>query len=203
MYLVFSIEKKAKKMQEDIAELVKEESRKKYKKVELPWFWEKHILIVVKITEKLLKYYPGADRKVCLISAYLHDIGRTSYRKEDHAISGKAIIQEILSKYNYPKDKTNKVLNACLSHSCNDLMPNTLEEKLIASADAISHLIGDFYFRLMIFWMKDKEFDEVFGKIKEKIKEKIDRDFNKKIFFPKGKEMVRKKYEAWVELLEN
>jgi len=185
-------------MSKDIIELIAKEVKKRVKVLEkeLPWFWEKHILVVVEMVEKLCEIIE-ADKEICLLSAYLHDIGRVVDMEDNHDVAGLPIIEEILSGYDYPRDKIEKVKSACRSHRCKDVMPKTIEAKVIASADAMSHLDNDFYFRLLELFFKKMSYDYSIAKLKEK----VERDFNDKIFFKKAKKMVKDKYEAWIKIL--
>lgn len=72
-----------------------------------------------------------------------------------------------------------------LTHSCNKDIPDTLEGKILASADAMSHYSSDFYLQIAVTGKRNlKDF-------KKWTLEKLDRDFNKKIFFDFAKDEVK------------
>jgi hypothetical protein len=74
------------------------------------------------------------------------------------------------------------------------LLPKTLEGKILASADAMSHYINDFY--LIISATGDRSLAE----FKKWALEKLDRDYNKKIFFPFAKKMIKKRHDTLKEI---
>ena len=73
-------------------------------------FWEEHIKYVYKEATKLAKDY-GADEEIVSLGALLHDIAlieRFGTRAEHH-INGANLAKDILTKFNYPEDKMNRV----------------------------------------------------------------------------------------------
>jgi len=100
-----------------------------------------HIESVAHHALDLAKHY-GADQEICLLGAWLHDVASITdydlYR--DHHIHGMAIAEDLLSKYDYPKDRLDRV-KACIYNHRGSVasQPMSLEEKCVADADAISH----------------------------------------------------------------
>ena len=80
-------------------------------------FWNEHIKYVVENAVKLAKEY-GADIEIVELGALLHDIAMPSeYGERDkHHIYGAKIAEELLTRFNYPKDKIEKVRNCVLNH---------------------------------------------------------------------------------------
>ena len=69
-------------------------------------FWNEHIKYVYIESQKLAEKY-GADIEIVKLGALLHDIAlicKVGERK-DHHINGKILAEEILKKYDYPKEK--------------------------------------------------------------------------------------------------
>lgn len=100
-----------------------------------------HIEAVANNAELLANKY-NADKEVCIIAAWLHDIASiTDYDLyKDHHIHGAKIADEILRKFKYEEDKIELVKNCILNHRGS--IENTRlskEEQIIADADAISH----------------------------------------------------------------
>ena len=130
-------------MREDIIEYLKKEVKKRVEneknKFGIGVFY--HIEAVVKNAEILADQYK-ADKEVCIIAAWLHDIASiTDYSLyEEHHIHGVKIADEILREFNYEEDKINLVKDCILNHRGSvDNKRLTIEEQIIGDADAISH----------------------------------------------------------------
>lgn len=100
-----------------------------------------HIQAVVKNAIFLAKFY-HADVEVVTIAAWLHDIASvTSYNLyEKHHIYGAEIAENILRDLGYEEKKIEHVKKCILNHRGSVLKKkDTVEEKCVADADAISH----------------------------------------------------------------
>ena len=76
-------------------------------------------------------------------------------------------------------------------HSCHDgRTPNSLEGKILATADSMAHLQSDFY--IFATWAMGKKKD--LPDVKRWVLKKLDRDFNNKILFDDIKDLCRKDY---------
>lgn len=104
-------------------------------------FWEEHIRYVVKNAVELAKEQ-GADREIVELGALLHDISMPSEygTREEHHIYGAKIAEELLTKFNYPKEKIEFVKKCVLNHRVStNSKRETIEEQCIADADAMAH----------------------------------------------------------------
>ena len=100
-----------------------------------------HIEAVVKNGELLAEKY-GADKEVVMIASWLHDIASvTDYSLyEMHHIHGAEMAEDILSKFEYDKEKISLVKACILNHRGSTFAEkNSIEELCVADADAISH----------------------------------------------------------------
>ena len=102
-------------------------------------FWNEHIKYVYIESIKLAKKY-NADIEIVSLAALLHDVAliKKVGTKKEHHINGKIIADEILTNYNYPKQKKEKVLNCIMNHRSSK-NATTKEELCIADADILSH----------------------------------------------------------------
>ena len=110
-------------------------------------FVELHVLLVVEEAKWLLQFYPEADEEVVIVGAWLHDIGKSNKHWGNHHISGLKIAEEFLRSVGFKK--IDEVLH-CIESHCTQKPPEpeTIEAKIIGSADNISHFTGfDFVFR--------------------------------------------------------
>lgn len=136
-----------------------------------------HIEAVAKNAQILASKY-NADKEVCVIAAYLHDIASiTDYGLyEEHHIHGTKIAEEILRKFNYDEDKIELVKACILNHRGSiDNRRLSKEEQIIADADAISHF--DSIPSLLYLAYKEKEMSIEEGT--KFVKNKLERSFKK------------------------
>ncbi len=106
--------------------------------------WQNHVLLVVKYA-KLLAQQLGADEEVCEISSLLHDhAGILDFSLyEDHHVHSARIAHELLLKLGYLKDKIEHIKHCIISHRASKNIPRkTKEAQILASADAIAHIIA-------------------------------------------------------------
>jgi hypothetical protein len=139
------------------------------------------------------------------IAAWLHDIGRLpkigkKLQKENgHHVLGALKAEKILRGLGYPEDKIIKVKNIILAHRGrnSEYVPKTIEEKIVANADAMSHFE---VLPLLVYWRSIRGF--AFDEIMEWIEGKMDRGWKVKITLPEAKKMVRKKYLRNMEMIK-
>ena len=80
-------------------------------------FWEQHIKYVVNNALDLATQN-GADAEIVELGALLHDIALIAKvgTKKDHHVNGAVLAKELLTKYDYPQDKTELVIGCVLNH---------------------------------------------------------------------------------------
>lgn len=162
------------------------------------WFWPEHILVVEDFARKLVKQHSQANQEIVLLSVWLHDLGRAYGHDSDHDQWAAKFVEKYLAKHGFEQKIIDGVKHACLTHRVKDKQPKTLEAKILATADALSHYRHTFYLRVFYLWQQRIS---DYQKIKQKLFEKIQRDFNQKMFFEEAKDMVREEYQAWMKIL--
>jgi len=161
-----------------------------------PETFESHIIPTVKYAKTLAKKL-NADVEICEISAWLHDIGLAKGDLKTHNITGAKEAEKILKKLNYSNEKIEEVKHCILAHITKGLKKGkTLEAKILASADAMSHFDGI----AEIYWVafRVKKLDKNEGK--KWVKKKLEDDWKK--LLPEAKEIVKEKYNAMKLLLD-
>lgn len=159
------------------------------------WFYSVHLLGVEKFAKELLKKLPKADNEIVLLGVWLHDLQRVRGIKGDHAKMGVVEAEKVMRQFKYSEKAIKHVKEMILSHSCDTrLIPKTLEGKILASADAMSHYVNDFYLTIAVTGQRD------LVSFKKWALEKIDRDYNKKIFFDFAKRMTEKRCKVLKEV---
>jgi len=144
--------------------------------------WNVHVKPVIEYGKQLAEKY-GADSEIVWLSAILHDIARLDDVK-NHDEIGSEKAHEILLKNGFGENIAKRVRETILTHSCKKYTSETIEQKVVASADAMSHFLAPFY--LWIGKYSDNNFEE----LQKKNRERIEHDFNDKIFFEEEKQLV-------------
>jgi uncharacterized protein len=159
--------------------------------------YEFHFISVVKYA-KLLAEKLGADVDLVQIAAWLHDIGSIKEGRKDHHITGANIAEEKLRELNYPKEKIELIKKCILNHrgSINNKR-ESIEEQIIADADAISHFdnVSGIFKAAFIFENHNQ------SSAKKVVKEKLIRSWNK-LSLNESKELIKPKYDAVMLLFE-
>lgn len=151
-----------------------------------------HVFEAEKWAEKILKKYPEANREVLLASVWLHDIGYFMGEKAiDHAVKAEKIADEFLGD-SVDEDLKKNILHCIRSHRNKDVMPETLEAKLMVVIDCASHFTGTLYMFLFSY-----------GRSVDMIMEKIDKDYADLSIFPEIQKTLQPVYESWKKLFNS
>lgn len=158
--------------------------------------FESHFKPTAEYAEELAEEL-DADKEVVTIAAWLHDIGSVRHGRENHHETGAKIAEEKLKELDYPEEKR-KLVKKCIKNHRSSINNerNTLEEKIVAEADALSSFDG-----------VPGQFQAAFideGKTREEarksVKQKLKRKWNQ-LHLQESRDMVRPKYEAAMKLL--
>lgn len=161
--------------------------------------WQYHILSVA-ANAKILAAKLNADTEIVEIAALLHDYAGILNIElyPEHHIHGAKLAEEILQKYNYPKEKKENVKHCILAHRGSKNIPQeTLEAKIIACADAMAHF--DNIPSLMYLAFSEYKMDIEEGT--KFVLEKLERSWQK-LMIPGAREMLKEKYEAAKKILK-
>ena len=146
-------------------------------------FWDYHVAKVMEESMKMAEKY-GGDKEVVYIGAMMHDVGFI-YSKTRHSVVGAVKAYSILLKNKFGKKIAREVSNIALTHQCKHEFPNTIEEKIVATADAIAHFSPAYYLGLSVIAKED------YKDLAKKNFLKLIKDYDNKIFF----ETERKKFK--------
>jgi uncharacterized protein len=181
---------------EEIKKFVEEECKKPTSKYGYDPFLY-HFTPVVKYALELAENF-GGDKEVLEISAWLHDIGSIVSGRPDHHITGAEIASKKLRELDYSEEKIKLVKRCILNHrGSQQNKRETVEEKIIAEADALSafeSLSGLFGAAFVCEGKNQME-------AKESVREKLQNKWNQ-LHFEKSKEIIKPKYEAAMLLLK-
>lgn len=175
---------------EEVRNFVEKESLKPSSKYgEEPFAF--HFVPTVKYALELAEEL-GADKEVVEISAWLHDIGSVIYGREDHHLTGAKIAEAKLKELNYPTEKIEMVKNCILNHRGSQKNnPLSIEEKIIADADALSNFdnVPGIFKAAFIYENLNQ------GEAKVAVRKKLENKWNQ-LNFENSKEIIKPKYEA-------
>ena len=96
-----------------------------------------HTIDVVNYVKELLEKIP-ANKEICIISAYWHDVGRSIIDKGHEEESGRMLKKE-MSKLGYENKMIEECYSAVINHK-RDLIPPTIEGKIVRDADKIAYI---------------------------------------------------------------
>ena len=154
--------------------------------------WDHHIKLVYEIAINNCEEY-NADYNIVALAALLHDIASVTDKDltEEHHTHGAKIAEELLSKYDLSKEQIEHIKKCILNHRGSRLVKKTTPEEIcIADSDAMAHFYSVPSLLRMVYVEKGLSIDEG----SEFVLNKLERSFNK--LSPKGKEIIKEKYEA-------
>jgi uncharacterized protein len=175
---------------EEVKKFVEEESNKPTSKYG-PEPFTYHFTQVAKYSGQLADKL-GADKEVVLISAWLHDIGSVIKGREDHHITGAEMAGEKLKELGYPTEKIELVKKCILNHrGSQDNNRETLEEKIVADADAMSNFdnIPGIFKAAFVYGGLEQ------GEGGKSVMHKLDNKWAK-LHFEDSRNIIKPKYEA-------
>lgn len=152
--------------------------------------YPEHIESVEKLAVDMKKYFPEVDMEVLLLSVWLHDIGSFLGDRGIHDINSEKEVRRFLPELGFDEETVERVAHCVRSHRGNDVMPNTIEAKMLLVIDSASHLIDGPYINMK----------KTYGK--EYVQGKLERDYRDMALLPEVKTELAPLYEAWKNLLE-
>jgi putative nucleotidyltransferase with HDIG domain len=162
------------------------------------WLGDNHVFVVADYATELAKNY-GANEELARAGSLLHDIADVRMKRSDDAHEAESLrmARELMKEAGYAEDDVKLVVDDAIRyHSCHgDEHPESVEGKILSTADSMAHLKTDFY--LYAAWAHGGWSLE---KLKQWTLKKIERDLNIKIFFNDVREDVRPDYEIIKEL---
>lgn len=184
------------KLEEKVISLYQVENPHRAKWVD--WMWDNHVFVVANTATKLAKKY-GANEELTRVAALLHDIADTKMLRNDkHEEVSLQMARELMKEVGYSHDEIRLVVDDAIRyHSCyGQEHPESVEGKILATADALAHLTTDFY--IFVVWALGSTMTLI--ELKKWVLKKIDRDLENKIFFEEIRKEVMPDYNRIKEL---
>ncbi len=146
------------------------------------WLYANHVFLVADYAEKLSKKI-GVENDLAVAAAMLHDIADAVIKREDpeHEAKNIEIAKELLVKTGFNENEIKIIVDDALRfHGCHGSdRPQTIEGKILATADAVVHLNSDFY----EYAVQERTKTSPLEKVASWAMEKIERDYRSKICF--------------------
>ena len=184
----------------EIVNLIEKEIKEKIEKYKINSidhydFWNEHIKYVLEESISLAQIY-NADIEIVTLGALLHDIALICEvgSRRDHHINGKILSNEILSKYNYPEEKKDRVLKCVYNHRSSK-NATTIEELCVADADILAHFDNI----PMLFNSAFNRNNIKLNEVRNWMKEVFEKDYND--LSDKTKEIFKEKYKLICEIV--
>ena len=165
------------------------------------WIYKAHVLKVVKITEDLTKKY-GVNKDLAVAGALLHDVADALMRREEenHESVSYEIAKKLMQEAGFSTEEIQFIIIEIIRpHSCKSLQPQTMEGKILATADAIAHLTTDIYEELYQLFPDNEKQEEYNAWVLSK----LERDFHLKIKFEDQKLMYEENYKKLKKKFSN
>ena len=159
--------------------------------------WDFHIRSVVRLGKKLAKKLK-ADVEIVELAALLHDYAAVKNFKwsKEHHIYGARLAEEILTKLDYPKEKIRAVKHCIYSHRASkQIKRKTIEAEILASADAMAHMVNVPALLYLAFKIHGKDANEGIDWVRSKLK----RSYKK--IMPEAKKMIKEDYLRALKIL--
>ncbi len=146
------------------------------------WLYANHVFLVADYA-KLLSKKLKVENDLAVAAALLHDIADAVVKREDteHETKNNEIARELLLKTGFNEAEIKIIIDDALCfHGCHDNeRPQTIEGKILATADGAIHLNSDFY----EYASKERSKTSSFEEIAKWSLAKIERDYHNKICF--------------------
>jgi len=158
------------------------------------WLYQNHIFLVADKAGMLADRL-AAKKEIAMAAGMLHDIADAvmSRFNPSHEEESVKIARELLRGCDFSDEEIHIIVDDAMKyHSCHDgHVPQSLEGKAMATADAVVHLTSDFYGHAA----REKKKELSVEDIRKWALPKLERDFNNKILIEEVREEVRSDYE--------
>ena len=159
------------------------------------YFHEHHIMPAYAIAMELAKKYE-ADEEIVGISVLLHDIGLIGRPEgRGHDVFGAEKAAGILKEMGLSEDTIERVTHCIRYHDAHDGDPESVEGKVVCTADALSHIMTPWFI------VKSRYSDRPMDAYLVWCRKKLEKDFNR-LQFEDERERARPTYECWKRVLD-
>jgi hypothetical protein len=156
-----------------------------------PYTLLRHVPLVEAWANRLCGQHPEVNKEIVGVSVWLHDVGYYPVLENiDHAVRGEERAQSFLVSHTADQEIIKSVCHAVRAHRCKDVLPKTIEAKIIAFSDSASHMTDSMYLNIV----RDKGNTEY-------ALQKLDRDWRDLAIFPEFRQQLEPLYNSWKLLI--
>ncbi len=164
----------------------------------IDWGYPNHVLKVVHYAEQLAYRFKG-NIEFVVAGALLHDIADAVMPRggAEHQQKSEVMAKELLTDCEFSDAETAVIINDVIApHSCREGAPEMVEGKILATADAMAHLLTDFY--VVFCWRHYGAAgnDLSYKQYKEWVLKRLEKDFHRKIQFDEVRKETLPSYSA-------
>ncbi len=159
--------------------------------------WTHHIMSVVRFGRELA-HATGADPEIVELAALLHDYAgiKDVALEPEHHRHGAALARKLLGALDYPAARAERVAACILTHRASrTLQPETLEARVLASADAAAHIAQVPSLLHLAYVRKGLGVDEGAAWVRAKLER------SRRKLMPEAEALVGEHYRAALEVL--
>ncbi|MEM5830289.1 MAG: HD domain-containing protein [Candidatus Aenigmatarchaeota archaeon] len=164
------------------------------------WYlsYKNHVLLVYKVAIKLANKLK-ANKDVIKVAALFHDIAVMKFGKENHEIKSAEIAEDVLLKFNLDRSFIEEVKKCIIEHRhSKDIIPSSLESKIIRDADAISVIMNPLWFLIVFLERTNYNFREAF----QMLKNRTDELYNS-LILDESKKLAKRYYKNFLKIFKN
>lgn len=164
------------------------------------WLYEHHIPDTVRISQDILKKCQDANKDIVIASALTHDVADAVMSRfaDGHEAESIRIASEFCKQAGFSDEAISQVGHILDTHTCyKGKFPETLEGKIVATADALAHFEPHFYELAFANWSDHPHFPTK----QDWALAKIDRDLKEKILLEEIREEAEQKYQSAKEFI--
>jgi hypothetical protein len=149
-----------------------------------------HVESVEKWALSIATNYTETNLEILHVAIWLHDIGQfVTDKLEDHAQSSEIETRRFLHQIGLNQIDIDTIAHCVRAHRCRDIMPISIEAKILAVCDSASHFTESTYI------------DMARRGLKKDVIAKVERDYRDVCLLPGIQERIKPLYNAWKNLL--
>jgi hypothetical protein len=164
------------------------------------WFYKGHVKVVADYAA-LIAEREGMSVRVPVLASLLHDVARTACVEGEPELTAESerMAREAMAEAGVADEDVEHVCQIMAIHSCRgEVRPTTKPGKVMTTADAMAHVMTDFYFMLPFKGWLTAAND--FEGYRNWVCEKTKRDLNNKIFYEPERILARPRVAAFQTL---
>jgi hypothetical protein len=146
------------------------------------WFIKWHLELVETLSKDMMKYYPEADEMTLIVLSWMHDYGKIIDFQNQYDLKYADEGKQVLKNLGFDEKFAEMIGESVKLFDKKDHLENeSIEIRIVSSADACSHLIGPW---VSLYWYEnpEKPFEDI---MKENVR-KMGGEWDLKVTIPEA-----------------